>query len=174
MFHFTYGPALVVEAGMAVFCFIDLLRAPEEATRLVPRWAWVLGLLVVPSVGSVAWLVAGRHRRARLRGAANDPAPPPDPAMDRPGTMRSKPILLGTLDPADRPPRESRTGRRVADGLISAWPPDPGLAGELWEINEEHERTLRLWEADLRRREQQLRASGADWKLGATGDVDVA
>jgi len=35
-------PVLVVLAGFAAFCLVDLARARDEEVRYLPRWAWAL------------------------------------------------------------------------------------------------------------------------------------
>jgi hypothetical protein len=51
-----------------VFCLIDVISTDEYRMRNLPKPAWVLIVLLVPTVGSIAWLVAGRpwnHRAAQ-------------------------------------------------------------------------------------------------------------
>jgi len=81
MLHLTSGPALVVEAGLALFCLLDIALAPEAAVRWLPRWAWALLLLSFPVCGLLGWLLAGRPWRAQVRtsnGSSNWPSPGAD------------------------------------------------------------------------------------------------
>lgn len=50
----------IVEIGMLVFCLIDCIQADESRIRNLPRFAWILLIIILPIVGGVAWLVAGR------------------------------------------------------------------------------------------------------------------
>jgi hypothetical protein len=43
-----------------IFCFIDVLMTPEAGCRSLPKLAWVFIVLLVPFLGSIGWLVAGR------------------------------------------------------------------------------------------------------------------
>ena len=43
-----------------IFCFIDVLLTAEGACRNLPKLAWVFLVLLLPLLGSIAWLVAGR------------------------------------------------------------------------------------------------------------------
>ncbi len=43
-----------------IFCFIDVLTTPDPACRNLPKLAWIFIVLLLPLVGSIAWLVAGR------------------------------------------------------------------------------------------------------------------
>lgn len=133
MIHLTDGLLLVVEYGLAIFCFVDVTRAPEAAVPWVPRWGWIVALLVFPVVASVAWLVCTRQRRARLRGAAGAGADGEVSDQVSAAVRRARACHFGSLEE------------------------DAALLAQLWDVNEEHEQTLRRWEADLRRREEALR-----------------
>ena len=54
---------VVILVGFWVFCLIDCLVAPEQQIRNLPKWAWILIVLVFDIVGGIAWLVAGRPLR---------------------------------------------------------------------------------------------------------------
>ena len=70
--------------GLWIFCFIDVLMTPETACRNLPKLAWVFIVLLVPFLGSIGWLVAGRpwnrsaqtyvSSRSSSRVAASRPA----------------------------------------------------------------------------------------------------
>lgn len=50
----------LIMLGLWIFCFIDVLLTPEFACRNLPKLGWVFIVLLLPLVGSIAWLVAGR------------------------------------------------------------------------------------------------------------------
>lgn len=52
----------IIEVVLLVACLIDAIQTPAEATRNLPRWAWLLLILLVPFAGPIAWLFAGRPR----------------------------------------------------------------------------------------------------------------
>jgi hypothetical protein len=134
MIHLTDGILLVLEYGLAVFCFVDILRSPEAAVPWVPRWGWVVAVLVFPVAGSVGWLLAGHQRRVRIRSGK--------PAAEEEGQ---------SLDAAADAVRRARAGH------LGSLEEDAALLAQLWDVNEEHERTLQRWEEDLSRREEALR-----------------
>jgi hypothetical protein len=78
-------PATITIA-LAIFCLIDLgmTRAGEEV-RILPKWAWVLIILLFPILGPIAWLFAGRPkpdsgpRRAMPHSSTPPLAPDDDP-----------------------------------------------------------------------------------------------
>jgi Phospholipase_D-nuclease N-terminal len=132
MIHLTDGILLVLEYGLAVFCFVDIVRSPEAAVPWVPRWGWIIAVLVFPLAGSVVWLGAGHQRRLRIRSgkAAEEES--------------SKAAAADAV-------------RRARAGHLGSLEEDAALLAQLWDVNEEHERTLRRWEEDLSRREEALR-----------------
>lgn len=53
------GVGGLVFLGVWIFCFIDVITTPETACRNLPKLAWVFIVLLLPLVGTIAWLVAG-------------------------------------------------------------------------------------------------------------------
>lgn len=118
----------VVEAVILVFCLIDAIMADDSRIRNLPKWGWILLIIVIPLVGGIAWLAVGRPVNAPPRNAS-----PPSPTgyPDRPAPRRP----------------------RAPDD-------DPEFLASLKKSNSEHERMLKQWEDDLRRREDELRGQG--------------
>ena len=44
-----------------IFCIVDVITTREGACRNLPKIAWLLIVLVLADVGSIAWLIAGRN-----------------------------------------------------------------------------------------------------------------
>ncbi len=117
----------VLPLALWVWAFIDCLTTPEDEVKHLPKVVWVIIVLLFPLVGSIAWLVAGKQRGALRTGAAGGYGSP-DAAYDT-----------------------RRDGRPLA-------PDDnPEFLASLKKHNNEHEDMLKQWEADLRRRENELR-----------------
>ncbi|HEX3004328.1 MAG TPA: PLDc N-terminal domain-containing protein [Angustibacter sp.] len=74
----------VVELVLVVYCLIDLWQADRERVRLLPKPVWVLLILVLPLLGGVAWLLAGRPETMGRGGPPNrrGPQPPRGPDDD--------------------------------------------------------------------------------------------
>jgi hypothetical protein len=120
-------PALL-EIGLLVYCLIDCIQTDASVIRNLPKLLWVVLIVLIPLVGGVAWLVAGRPQR----GPAGSGRPTRPPARGgRPGFERP-PAPLGPDD-------------------------DPDFLRQMRSIDAEHERTLEQWERDLRDRERRLR-----------------
>jgi hypothetical protein len=41
---------------LVVYCLADALQRPEDSPYSLPKWAWVLIILLIPYVGAGAWL----------------------------------------------------------------------------------------------------------------------
>jgi Phospholipase_D-nuclease N-terminal len=124
------GLPVLIELGLALFCLIDCIQSSDDAVRNLPKWAWIVLILLFPFVGAIAWLVAGRPFR--------------DPGNGRPTGY----------------PEYARAARRPSRPV--APDDDPDFLWELGRVNTEHEQTLKQWEADLARREQELRRREED------------
>ncbi|WP_244930537.1 PLD nuclease N-terminal domain-containing protein [Nocardioides sp. W7] len=57
-------PGLVVLV-LWVYCLVDVIGTRDDSVRHLPKWAWIVLVLLFPFVGSVAWLLAGRPAKAR-------------------------------------------------------------------------------------------------------------
>jgi hypothetical protein len=75
------GPVILV---LWIFCVFDVITSREDEVRHLPKWGWLVLVLLFPLVGSVVWLAAGRPRRTTTRRAFERPTPA-FPEYDRPG-----------------------------------------------------------------------------------------
>jgi len=124
-----------------VWAFIDCLITPEDEIRYLPKVVWIIIVLFFPLVGSIAWLVAGKDRTGARRGR-NVPWPS--------GATAGYPEY-------ERPQRR-----------MTAPDDDPEFLASLKKDNQKHEDMLKQWEADLRRREDDLRRQDGP-EDGSTG-----
>lgn len=70
--------------ALFVFCVIDVLTTPEHEVRNLPKLGWLLIVIVLPLVGSVAWLVAGRRQGPSQREYRSTTPARAYPEYDRP------------------------------------------------------------------------------------------
>ncbi|HSJ21782.1 MAG TPA: PLDc N-terminal domain-containing protein [Nocardioidaceae bacterium] len=75
------GPVILV---LWIFCVFDVITSREDEVRHLPKWGWLVLVLLFPLVGSVVWLAAGRPRRTPTRRAFERPTTA-FPEYDRPG-----------------------------------------------------------------------------------------
>ena len=50
----------LVMLGLWLFCIIDVITTPSGAVRNLPKLAWLVIVVLLADIGSIAWLVAGR------------------------------------------------------------------------------------------------------------------
>jgi len=118
---------VLIELGLLIYCLIDCIQADPAAVRNLPRWAWIVLILLFPLVGGIAWLVVGRPARPVPGAAPLDGFPVGPRAPRRPVAPDDDDDFLRTL------------GRAT-----------------------EQEKSLDRWEADLARREEELRRREQD------------
>lgn len=75
-----------------IVALVDIVTSDEAVVRGLPRWGWLLLVIVLPLVGSIVWFVAGRPVEA-FSGRLT---------RDTPGTASA------TRVPRVRPPRSLR------------------------------------------------------------------
>jgi hypothetical protein len=63
------GAGLLLLLALWIFCLVDVITCDESECRNLPKMMWLMIVLVLPDVGSVLWLVAGRPQ-GRGRPAA--------------------------------------------------------------------------------------------------------
>ena len=129
-----YSLFVLIDLALIVIALIGCLSAEEFQIRALPRVVWVFLILLFSPIGAIAWFVAGRPARAvRLSN----------------GT---------TWRPGSGFPEKERPRRNAPDddpeflARLTKDSPDQDKAGD--------EELMRRWEADLRRREEELRKPG--------------
>ncbi|WP_328671720.1 PLD nuclease N-terminal domain-containing protein [Streptomyces sp. NBC_00322] len=117
-----YLPFLLVLA-LWIYAFIDCLNTPEQEVKHLPKVVWVIIVLLFGEVliGPIAWLVAGRDRKATAGGST---------------------------------PSEWHRNHRTE---FVAPDDNPDFLKSLKDENKKDEALLKDWEADLRRREEELK-----------------
>jgi hypothetical protein len=112
-----------------VFCIFDVIATDETVMRNLPKIIWLLIVIFVPTIGSIAWLILGRPENAGWAPGGTGyrpPRPQRSPGTDRPWRKGS-----GVLAPDD----------------------DPRFLAEL----DERTKRLQAWEDELKRRDDELR-----------------
>ncbi|MGK4592558.1 PLDc N-terminal domain-containing protein [Amycolatopsis sp. w19] len=76
----------VLTLGLWIFCIVDVITTDEGSCRNMPKGMWLLLVLIVPLIGSIVWLVAGRPQNAaRAPRGRYERETPAFPEYDRPG-----------------------------------------------------------------------------------------
>lgn len=86
------GVGLLLVVALWIFCLVDVIVSKEDECRNLPKLLWLLIVLMLPDVGSVLWLIAGRPRgivqswqQRTPRSPATRPRPTPRTTMRSPG-----------------------------------------------------------------------------------------
>jgi hypothetical protein len=58
-----------------LYAFIDCVQTPGVLARVLPKWLWIVVIVVVPLIGAVGWLLGGRPPRAAVHVGASAPSP---------------------------------------------------------------------------------------------------
>ena len=45
-----------VPVVVTIYALIDIVSTPRQQTRALPKWLWLLLIVIVPFVGALAWL----------------------------------------------------------------------------------------------------------------------
>jgi hypothetical protein len=82
---YFYGVMTLFLLGLWIFCLLDVITTDEALCRHLPKILWVLIVLLIPTIGSLMWLIAGRPSTASPSGLAYKGDTGLYPEYDRPG-----------------------------------------------------------------------------------------
>lgn len=69
-----YGVGSLLLLGFLLYCLIDVIRTGDSDVRGLPKLVWVLLIVLLPLIGGIAWLLAGRPEGRALGGTGRRPA----------------------------------------------------------------------------------------------------
>ena len=118
-----FGLALLL---LWAYCIFDVIATDEALMRNLPKIVWLIIVIIVPDIGSIAWLLLGRPPRAGYL--------PGDTSTRSESSLRH-PSRQGSRAPDDDPAFLSRLGDEAA--RLRSW-----------------EDELKRREEDLKRREE--------------------
>ena len=113
------GVLALVEIVLLVSCVLNIVTTPEGDVRNLPKLLWLVLVVVLPLVGGIAWLVAGRPQGpARSVPYKGNPGVPP--AHGRPGRAAAvhpdddEAFLRGLRERAEQQRRAAEQQRKAA------------------------------------------------------------
>ncbi|UZN04326.1 PLD nuclease N-terminal domain-containing protein [Cellulomonas sp. S1-8] len=115
---------VIAEIALLVFCLIDAIQSDPDRVRNLSKGWWIVLIVVLPLVGGVAWLVAGRPQTPRTH------------------------VPWRATETAGFP--EHERPRRYGDDALA----EERRRAEERRSDQLHEQMLREWEAQLRARER--------------------
>lgn len=83
---------ILVVVGLMAYTLTDVWGADEDERGGLPRWLWVILIVLLPLLGSIAWIVMRVSRRSAAgpsggsgpRNGGSRPTPPQRPGPRRP------------------------------------------------------------------------------------------
>jgi hypothetical protein len=54
---------VVLSIAIQLYGLIDCAQREDSDVRSLPRWGWLIIIVLIPTIGAVAYLVAGRPTR---------------------------------------------------------------------------------------------------------------
>jgi hypothetical protein len=130
------GVVALVLFGFWIWAILDCISTDSALCRNLPKGIWLLIVLVLPDIGSIAWLLLGRPEKARWRPGSSDYSAP-----RRPVGIEDHPRYSAAAGVTDRKSAE-------LDAQLDRWEADQ---------SKEREAELDRREAKVRRRELEVR-----------------
>jgi Phospholipase_D-nuclease N-terminal len=125
--------ALLVFA-LWIYCILDVIATEEALMRNMPKVIWLIVVILLPTVGSVAWLLLGRPTGAGLVPGDTSPRPPirerpRSPRAPRPRGPEDSPEFMSGLDErADKLKKWEEDLKRREDDLRRREDGDPPVS----------------------------------------------
>ena len=54
---------ILLSIGIQLYGLIDCAQREDTEVRSLPRWGWLIISVLVPTIGAIAYLIAGRPKR---------------------------------------------------------------------------------------------------------------
>jgi hypothetical protein len=136
------GVLAIASIGLTIFALADCIQCENAQLRGLPKWAWIVLIVLLPWVGPLTWLLVGKDRESGapsafdpLRGGPFRDGESGQPGSTGPrgsrGARGSRPLapdedpeFLRKLDEDIRRERRERE-RRGGDGDDGAAPDSP-------------------------------------------------
>lgn len=99
-----------------VYCIFDVVSTDEYLMRNMPKVLWLIVVILLPTVGAVAWLLLGRPIGAGLRPGDTTPHKPR--SAPRPLAPDDDPTFLARLDDETRRLRAWEDDLRRREGEL--------------------------------------------------------
>ena len=56
------GIIAVLSIALTVFALADCVQTEDDKIRGLPKWAWIVLIVLIPWVGPITWLFVGKER----------------------------------------------------------------------------------------------------------------
>ncbi len=58
----------IILVGFTIYTLVDCARTDESQIRNLPKWAWILIIILIQTLGPIAYWAAGRPKGPQLGG----------------------------------------------------------------------------------------------------------
>lgn len=108
-----YGAVFLLTLGLLLFSLLECIATESSACRNLPKPMWILLIVLLPTAGSIAWLLLGRPQRTASYSRQPGVRPAPASRPRRPIGPDDDPRFLQSLSgPAGRSlPGEPAAGK---------------------------------------------------------------
>ena len=141
----TGGLVAVVLILFWVWALLDCISTDSSLCRNLPKGVWLIIVLLLPDIGSLAWLLLGRPEKAHWRPGSTDYQAPRRPVGLEDDPRYSRPAIVTDRQSAELDAQLAKWEAKKPDEDLDAW-----------------ETELNRREAELRRRELELRQRELD------------
>ncbi|MCT1776783.1 PLD nuclease N-terminal domain-containing protein [Brachybacterium sp. p3-SID957] len=52
----------ILSIALAIFALADCVQTQDDEVRGLPKWAWIVLIVLIPWVGPITWLLVGKDR----------------------------------------------------------------------------------------------------------------
>ena len=59
------GFLVLVSLALVLYTFIDCARRDDSQIKKIPKWGWLLAIVLLQPFGGIAYLIIGRERGGR-------------------------------------------------------------------------------------------------------------
>ena len=88
---------ILIPLALLVWALVDCLQTPEEEVKGMPKVLWILFMLLIPLVGPLVWVFAGKDRSRPQRARRDLDAYPASPYGSGPVAPDDDPNFLERL-----------------------------------------------------------------------------
>jgi hypothetical protein len=92
---------VVLSIALTIFALADCVQSEDEEVRGIPRWAWIILIVLIPWVGPLTWLFVGKDRKWKERASEWSTAADPAGGTRRQAPGTSPHGYAGTSAPDD-------------------------------------------------------------------------
>lgn len=66
---------VLIQVVLLLYCLVEAFQARPQDVRNIPRWCWIVVIILLPFAGPLAWLFFGRPRAESANQLASNRRP---------------------------------------------------------------------------------------------------